>query len=161
MELFSHGCSRLLPSSMPSFSMMLAMRSEPNRRIKSSSSEMKKWDEPGSPWRAQRPRNWRSMRRDSCRSVPMTHNPWGCSTRNLRSVVPSYLASKGRFDLMTSRGIVMTPSPSLMSVPRPAMLVAIVIAPLWPARDDNFGFALVVLRVQHVVRDVLRAAASG
>ena len=46
-----------------------------------------------------------SMRRASCRSVPTMCSP------------PS------------SR----TPSPSLMSVPRPAMLVAIVTAPRWPA----------------------------
>ena len=50
-----------------------------------------------------------------------------------------------------------TPSPSLMSVPRPAMFVAIVIAPGWPALGDDLGLALVVLRVQHVVRDAPRA----
>ncbi len=45
------------------------------------------------------------MRRDSCRSVPSTYRP------------PSSV----------------TPSPSLMSTPRPAMFVAIVTARCWPA----------------------------
>ena len=38
-----------------------------------------------------------------------------------------------------------------MSVPRPAMFVAIVTAPGWPAPRDDLGLALVVLRVEHVV----------
>src|SRR5204863_27265 len=71
MERLSKGCSSSWPSSRPIFSMYLTIRSEPNSRIKSSSSEMKKCEEPGSPWRAQRPRNWRSMRRASWRSVPI------------------------------------------------------------------------------------------
>ena len=43
-----------------------------------------------------------------------------------------------------------------MSVPRPAIFVASVTAPRWPAglRDD-FGFLFVVLGVQDVVRDAL------
>ena len=45
------------------------------------------------------------------------------------------------------------PAPSLMSVPRPAMLVAMVTAPRWPAVGDDLGFLLVVLGVQHVVLD--------
>jgi hypothetical protein len=43
------------PSSIFSRSISGWMRSEPNRRIKSSSSEMKNWLEPGSPWRPARP----------------------------------------------------------------------------------------------------------
>ena len=43
--------------------------------------------------------------------------------------------------------------PRMMSVPRPAMLVAIVTAPL-PARlGHDLGLALVVLGVQDLVRD--------
>jgi hypothetical protein len=61
--------------------------------------------EPGSPWRPARPRNWRSTRRLSWRSVPMMAKP------------PASF----------------TPGPSLMSVPRPAMLVAMVTLPAWPA----------------------------
>ncbi len=42
-----------------------------------------------------------------------------------------------------------------MSVPRPAMLVAIVTAARTTGLDDDLGLALVVLRVQHLVRDVV------
>ena len=49
----------------------------------------------------------------------------------------------------------LTPSPSLMSTPRPAMLVAIVTAPGWPGALDDVGLALVVLGVQHLVGDAL------
>ena len=45
--------------------------------------------------------------------------------------------------------------PSRMSVPRPAMLVAIVTAAWRPGLGDDLGFLRVVLRVQH---DVLDAA---
>ena len=64
------------------------------------------------------------MRRLSWRSVPSTYRP------------PASI----------------TPSPSLMSTPRPAMLVAIVIAPVWPASSMMCGLALVLLGVEHVVR---------
>ena len=85
--------------------MMRTIFSEPYRRIKSSSSARKKCELPGSPCRAQRPRSWRSMRRASCRSVPSTWSP-------PRPAMPS---------------------PNRMSVPRPAMFVAIVTLPCWPA----------------------------
>ena len=81
------------------------MRSPPKRIIKSSSNDKKNCEYPLSPWRPARPRNWLSIRRDSCRSVPITARPPKSDT----------------------------PGPSLMSVPRPAMLVAIVTAPRWPA----------------------------
>src|SRR5207245_2231438 len=80
-------------------------RSPPKMRIRSSSRARKKRDEPGSPWRPLRPRSWLSIRRLSCRSVPTMCRP------------PPFA----------------TPSPSTMSVPRPAMLVAMVTAPAWPA----------------------------
>ena len=41
----------------------------------SSSKETKKRELPGSPWRPERPRSWLSMRRASCRSVPMMCRP--------------------------------------------------------------------------------------
>ena len=94
------------PSSIPMRSIIDAIRSELKRRIKSSSRDRKNRDAPGSPCRPLRPRSWRSIRRDSCRSVPMIYNP------------PSSF----------------TPCPSLISVPRPAILVAIVIACFSPAR---------------------------
>ena len=74
-------------------------------RIRSSSQETKNWVIPGSPWRPPRPRSWLSTRRLSWRSEPITTRP------------PSSLTS----------------SVSLISVPRPAILVARVIAPFWPA----------------------------
>ena len=42
-----------------------------------------------------------------------------------------------------------TPGPSMMSVPRPAMLVAIVTTPGWPASGDDGRLALVLLGVEH------------
>ena len=44
--------------------------------------------------------------------------------------------------------------PSLMSVPRPAMLVAMVTAPGYAGLRDDLGFLLVIARIEHVVRDV-------
>ncbi len=58
------------PSVMPSRNISGFTFSPPKIRIKSSSSDRKNRDEPGSPWRPARPRNWLSMRRASCRSVP-------------------------------------------------------------------------------------------
>ena len=49
--------------------------------------------------------------------------------------------------------------PSLMSVPRPAMLVAIVTVPGAPAWAMIVRFLLVEARVQHRVRDLLAASA--
>ena len=44
-------------------------------RIRSSSSDRKNFERPGSPWRPERPRSWLSMRRLSWRSVPSTNRP--------------------------------------------------------------------------------------
>ena len=105
MDLEIMLCSIISPSLNPILSIQLARRSEANKRIKSSSNDTKNTEEPGSPWRPARPRSWLSIRRDSCLSVPIILSP------------PSSF----------------TPSPSLISVPRPAMLVAIVTVELWPA----------------------------
>jgi hypothetical protein len=51
--------------------------------------------------------------------------------------------------------------PSWMSVPRPAMLVAIVIAPGAPACAMMVGLLLVVARVEHLVRDLLLGEHRG
>ncbi len=99
------------PSLSPMRSIMAAMRPEPNRRIRSSSSETKNCDEPGSPWRPARPRSWRSTRRLSWRSVPMMARPPACLTSGV----------------------------SLMSVPRPAMLVAMVTCPARPASATTWA----------------------
>ena len=66
-------------SGMPSF-MPLARRNPRTQslakiRIRSSSSERKKRELPGSPWRPDRPRNWLSIRRASCRSLPTICSP--------------------------------------------------------------------------------------
>ena len=100
-DLLSMPASSTSPSLWPNMSIALATRSEAKRRMRLSSREMKKTDEPGSPWRPARPRSWRSTRRLSWRSVPMMANP------------PA-LRTSGE---------------SLMSVPRPAMFVAMVTVP--------------------------------
>ena len=41
----------------------------------------------------------------------------------------------------------------MMSVPRPAMFVAIVTAPMMTRLRDDLGFLFMVLRVEHVVRE--------
>ena len=51
--------------------------------------------------------------------------------------------------------------PSMMSVPRPAMLVATVTAPLRPAWATIAASALVVLGVEDLVRDALAAQLVG
>ena len=49
----------------------------------------------------------------------------------------------------------------MMSVPRPAMLVATVTAPLWPAMRDDLGLVGVLLGVQDRVRDAALASAGS
>ena len=124
------------------------MRSPANRRTRSSSAERKKRDSPGSPWRPARPRSWLSMRRDSWRSVPMMYRPPASMTfsrssstsrldgcgRTCREAlvvvrVAGLEAELGQLERVRCSAL----PPSLMSTPRPAMLVAIVTAPGWPA----------------------------
>src|SRR5256885_301311 len=88
MAAVTHGWVMTSFSSEPVRSMMRAMRSDPNNRIRSSSSDRKNTLWPGSPWRPARPRSCRSMRRASCRSVPMMTRPHGGS-----SLQPSRLIS--------------------------------------------------------------------
>ena len=135
---------------------------------------------PGSPWRPERPRSWLSMRRDSWRSVPMMYRPPAARTSSACSrICSSYflfssanvwraarisslsVSEKLSASLMSSSGICMRRisalamnsalPPSLMSVPRPAMLVAIVTAPFWPALRDDLRLLLMVLRVEDLV----------
>ena len=93
------------PSLWPILSIILAIRSDPNKRIKLSSRETKNCDEPGSPCLPDLPLNCLSTLLESCLSVPIIAKP-----------PPS-----------------LTPSPSLISVPLPAMLVAMVTVPALPA----------------------------
>src|SRR2546425_10497634 len=108
MAPVTHGWVMTSPSSAPERSIQRAMRSDPNRRIKSSSSERKKTLWPGSPWRPER----HEADRSGC----------SCTCPNADS----------RY-LMPHTWHFLTPGPSLMTVPRPAMLVAIVMEPGWPA----------------------------
>ena len=126
--------------------------------------------EPGSPWRPERPRSWLSMRRDSWRSVPMMCRPPACdhlrraapATRRAASSIARCLVVGverlvGFDDL---RSAFSTLPPSTMSVPRPAMLVAMVIIFGPPGLRDDLRLALVLLGVQHLVRQLLLVAAA-
>ena len=106
MLLLIRGDSMTSPSFTPNRSITLAIRSLANRRINLSSRETKNTDEPGSPCRPARPRNCLSTRRLSWRSVPIMAKP------------PASLTS----------------GDNLISVPRPAIFVAMVTAPKrWPS----------------------------
>ena len=69
------------------------------------------------------------------------------------AVDPARLVPLGADDLEPGLGLARGPASlsSLMSVPRPAMLVAIVIAACCPAPGHDLRLALVVLGVQHLV----------
>ena len=103
------------PSSAPLLSIHRAIRSDPKSRIRSSSSERKKIDWPGSPWRPERPRSWRSMRRDSCRSVPMIWRP-GLLQREVEILA--------QFDVGAAAGHVGRDRDRAPSGPRPATISA-------------------------------------
>ena len=70
--LLIHGWMIASSSLRPSFCSMPSSLFDPKMRIRSSSSDRKNFERPGSPWRPERPRSWLSMRRDSWRSVPTT-----------------------------------------------------------------------------------------
>ena len=106
----------------------------PRPASSSSSSKARYWRHvPGSPWRPQRPANWRSMRAASCISVQITCRPPNSAM----------------------------PSPSLMSVPRPAMLVETVTRPRWPARATMSASAAILMGVEHLVLDPLGGEQLG
>ena len=69
-------------SSMPILPSRFGTHSGEKRFIRSSPNETKKRELPGSPWRPARPRSWLSMRRASCRSVPMMCRPPTSTTRS-------------------------------------------------------------------------------
>ena len=101
--------SRTRPSSSGS---TLSVSPAAPSEITGSSSETKNTDEPGSPWRPARPRNWLSSRSVRCLPRPMTHRP-------PRSTTASRLDSSA--------------PPRRMSVPRPAIWVETVTRPISPA----------------------------
>ena len=116
------------------------------------------------------------MRRASCRSVPtMCRPPISATLRpsafifSLRSisstvVLPDVLghveAGVGVLvPCSLAQAIVSGLPPRMMSVPRPAMLVAIVTAPMPAGLGDDLGLAgrVVRLGVEHLVLDAARA----
>ena len=156
------------PSCMPRRVSMFLTHSPAKIRIRSSSSDRKKRLVPGSPWRPQRPRSCRSMRRASWRSVPITCRPPSCLTSS-----PFGLHLLALFDLgdqlvpvvlrnVEPRGVL-----DAAAGPRPCLGIA--------AQDDvgaaaghvggdghgafaaglgdDLGLALVILGVQHFVLD--------
>ncbi len=122
------------PSGILSERMIDCRRSPAKIFSSGSSKERKKRELPGSPWRPERPRNWLSMRRDSWRSEPMMCSPpefttWSWSfchpariSAMRRSLSPSGSSASSFTFWMSGSGL----PPSTMSVPRPAMLVAMV-----------------------------------
>src|SRR3546814_2455015 len=98
------------------------------------------------------------MRRDSWRSVPTMCRPPASLTASWRFCHSAFrrarVASSTGSPVSASRSASSASSepPSTMSVPRPAMLVAMVTAPGRPAWDDG-GFAFVLLGVEHLVVD--------
>ena len=163
--LLIQGWTIASPSLRPRRCSMPSMRSEP--KIGASGRRRgyrKNLERPGSPWRPERPRSWLSMRRLSCRSVPMMNRP---------------PASR---DLLAAR-----PRPRPGS-PRPSALALLVAAaPADPhvgvaaeldvgaaaghvggdghrtdpaGLGDDVRLLLVVAGVQHLVRDALASSAG-
>ena len=80
---------------------------------------------PRSPWRAQRPASWRSRRREALSWQLSTCSPPASATE----------------------------ASSRMSVPRPAMLVATVTLPGWPAAATMQGLVVALLGVEYLMGD--------
>ena len=153
------------------------MRSPANRRTRSSSADRKKRVSPGSPWRPARPRSWLSIRRDSWRSVPRMNRPPASSTSSRAASTRRSISGSTRCVVLVVVGVArLQPElaqlerarcsalpPSLMSTPRPAMLVAIVTAPGAPASAIDLALALGVLGlgVEHRVLDAPAASAAA
>ena len=137
--LFTQGWMIASPSSRPSLRSIPSIRSEPKIRIKSSSRLRKNFEAPGSPCRPDRPRNWLSIRRLSWRSVPMMISPPDVRTLALSSLISDwiFMALISSTVLLGAVASIATRisrlPPNWISVPRPAMLVAMVRAPTRPA----------------------------
>src|SRR6516165_8066317 len=122
------------PSLRPRRCSIESIRSEPKIRIRSSSSETKNFEAPGSPWRPERPRSWLSMRRLSCRSLPTTKSPPASTTPSCAVAISSRIAPA-----CASSGHVGGDCHSSGSA----------------GLRDDIGFLLVIACVQHVVRDLV------
>ena len=138
-DLFTQGWTMASPSFIPSVDSTLSSRSDPKIRIRSSSSDRKNSDRPGSPCRPDRPRSWLSMRRLSWRSVARTKSPPAFRTACLSAACSASIRARNSSGLASGFAasacitFISTLPPSWMSVPRPAMLVAMVTAPGLPA----------------------------
>ena len=166
------------PSCMPSRVSTAETHSPANLRIRSSSSERKNREEPGSPWRPARPRSWLSIRRLSCRSVPMMCSPPTAATSRPSALISgSYLSDRLLPDVLGHL--------QAGRIERPAILVGQPLevgpghelgvaaeddvgaaaghvggdrhAALPAGLGDDLGLALVVLGVQDLVRDPVPA----
>ena len=138
--LLIHGWTKASPSGKPRRCRTLDIFSEPKIRIKSSSIDKKNFDVPGSPWRPERPRNWLSIRRLSWRSVPTIYKPPAAKTFSLSAAtsfsICSFMEATNSGDswpVSFSLSFISGLPPSWISVPRPAIFVAMVIAPETPA----------------------------
>ena len=127
------------PSSIPKVDRTLSRRSEPKILIRSSSKLRKKQVLPGSPCLPERPLNWLSILRLSCRSDASTNRPPASITCSfsLKCFSEIVLRIRSGFDFgffsRASRISISILPPNCISVPRPAMFVAIVTAPNFPA----------------------------
>jgi len=94
-----------ISSSIPTWVIISCILSPPKSLMSSSSKDTKNLDSPGSPCLPDLPLSWLSILLDSCLSEPITYKP------------PTSF----------------TPSPSAISVPLPAIFVAMVTEPFCPA----------------------------
>ena len=132
-------------------------------RIRSSSSETKNFEAPGSPWRPERPRSWLSMRRLSCRSLPMTKRPPAshdifARARRSRRGSPRRARSRsaGSSIAASSAAQPHVEIAAELDVGAAAGHVGGDRHRAGPAGlGDDVGFLLVVAGVQHVVRDLV------
>ena len=132
MALFIQGWSIDSFSFSPSFLSIPSIESPPKILINSSCKLMKKIVLPGSPCLPDLPLNWLSILLLSCLSVPTINKPPSFLTFSSFSFISV------SFSFFPSKIKSLFP-PSFISVPRPAMLVAIVTAPTFPASAIIFA----------------------
>ena len=87
----------------PSRCSIVSSLSVPKIRIRSSSSDRKNLECPGSPCRPERPRSWLSIRRLSCRSVPSTNSPPAASAFSLSRATCARISRRARVALARAR----------------------------------------------------------
>ena len=150
------------PSLRPRRCSIESIRSEPKIRIRSSSSETKNFEAPGSPWRPERPRSWLSMRRLSCRSLPITNSPPASRTISRAASISARIsAARARARPASSirREFGLQPHVEIAAELDVGAAAGHVGGDRHGARAaglrDDVGLLLVIARVQHVVRDLV------